>query len=55
MRKKVALSITLSEEVVERLTKEAKNVAMNKSNYIEYVLRKWFEMEPKGIFKDIEE
>uniref|UniRef100_A0A7V4KEP6 Uncharacterized protein n=1 Tax=Fervidobacterium pennivorans TaxID=93466 RepID=A0A7V4KEP6_FERPE len=45
--RKQRLMLTLSPMVVEKLKEEAKRLQLTSSGFVELVLRKYFEMEPR--------
>jgi len=45
--RKQRLMLTLSPMVVEKLKEEAKKLQLTSSGFVELVLRKYFEIEPK--------
>jgi len=45
--RKQRLMLTLSPMVVEKLKEEAKKLQLSSSGFVELILRKYFEMEPR--------
>jgi len=45
-RDKKIIAMTITDKIVELVDKEAERLALNRSNFVEYVLRKYFGLIP---------